>query len=128
MKILMINTCDEWKSKESMRFCGAIKEEQLLQTLIDMIKNDIIQIKDFDISTDMDSTCSKDYVCNLVEEFSDEDCCKCQNYITKEEVINKELSSYLLLKTPEELNNSIDYLYIYETTLGEVETNGSYLY
>lgn len=99
MEVLLINTCDEWKSKSSMSLVGVITRDELNEKLFELITNGIVEVNAIDI---------------FVED--------------TDEIDEEVLENFLENSSINDLNNGIDYLFIYEATIGEIETNGSYLY
>lgn len=100
MNVLLVNTCNEWKERSSMHLVGIVEKEDLAEMLCEMIKNKVIEV-------------------NAINIYADED----------EKVIDEDaVLDYLENTSVDMLNVGIDYLYIYEGIVGEMETNGGYLY
>lgn len=100
MKVVLVNTCNQWKERSSMHLAGVIEEKDLPKVLFEMLKNKVIEV-------------------NAIDIYADED----------EQVIDEDVLLDYLENTPiNALNSGIDYLYIHECTIGEIETDGGYLY
>jgi len=81
--IYMVFTCDQWKSRESMRFVGLTGDIRKLRKAVkDLITNAVV-------------TCEEKF--NINDRWS-----------------------------VKEMNDNIEFLYIYEARNGEFETSGSY--
>lgn len=99
MKILLINTCDEWKSQDSMSLIGVITYEQLKNSIIELVKNKIIEVTAVDVYEELEDGDGNELNISVLEDFID--------------------GSDIRY-----LNNGIDYLYIQEVELGEINTDG----
>lgn len=100
MEVLLVNTCDELKSRSSMHVVGVITRDELNEKIFELVTNGVVEVRAIDIFVDKDS----------------------------DEIDENVLWDFLETSSVEDLNIGIDYLFIYEATVGEIETNGSYLY
>ena len=83
-----------------MHLVGVITRDELSEKVFELVRNGVVEVKAIDIFVDEDSN----------------------------EIDEEVLQDFLENSSVNDLNNGIDYLFIYEATVGEIETNGSYLY